>query len=301
MADYVINCQANSLLEKKRELGGSIGASAKRFFCADFTRGQMDSLVQAQRESESIKFAGICIVKGYENDVEVVYAFRVQWNGANLVRSAKLNIDIVTELSLPEIPPVPGENVLAFSAPGEITWRQQPTNEYTPDATFVFIDAFTIKKILADPNPNLKIRVRKTSVRSKIKTTPNDDFPGTSTKLSTYIVETVPTFLDKTIAPPLGGLTDTDVLAYDYGYPCPPAWNQSNMTILANRTKNIEGFGIIDRAQVIRVAGDNSITMGVLIDALWQNRKVRNLLKDWTLYSEPKTLKVSEKRGGHTI
>jgi hypothetical protein len=230
-----------------------------------------------------------------------VYAFRVQWQNANLVRSADLNTSLITSTSLPDIPPVAGPEVLALLEQGTITWRQQPTAEYTPDVAFVFVDAFTITKILADPNPNLKLRVRKTSVRSKIKTTPNDDFPGTSTKLSTYIVEAVPTFLEKTITPPLGGLTDEDVLAYDYGYPCPPLWNQANMTILANRTKNIEGFGIINRSQVIRVAGDNSITMGVLIDALWQNRKARNLLKDWKLYAESQTLKVSEKRGGHTI
>jgi hypothetical protein len=301
MADYVINCQANSLLEytpRPRPNNPHMLSLFLPFFTVDFTKGEIETLIG---DIKKTKAAGICLVSGFVDHIvgphiityEEVYAFRVQWKSEDLVMGAGIPGQIA-KLEIPMLPEV-GFGLPSIVLSGHITWTQPEDNEFSPNSEmpsphFVFFDADTLRRLLADNCTSL--RFRKTLIKSKTKSL--SSYNAEKYQLLNLIVETVPTFKEKALLPHLGvvenQLTDEDAVAYDYGYPCPPKWDTSSML---RRSGNPTIFyGIIKRSQVIQIGNGITITMGSLVDALAKNNKAQELLKDWKLYAESKKLKV---------
>jgi hypothetical protein len=307
MAEYIINCQANSLLEYTRS---PVPQEAQElfnpFFTADFSREQISNLIA---DTKIRKSAGICLISGNEykrvGDLiyyrgEKVYAFRVEWDSENLVRDPDLDSNqivsaIITELvtmGKPNEFPAADPTVFSSIEEGKITWTQKKVEKYKPDPNidpfFTFFDASTLHRLLADES-NDYLRFRKALIRSKTKSLTSNNFGEEFSGLN-FIVESVPTFVDKTENPSFQAniITDEDVIAHDYGYPCPPRWTPD--------TANVQrGYGVIQRAQLLQVANGISIRMGDIAEALLKNPRAKNLLKDWKLYSEPKTLRIFER------
>jgi hypothetical protein len=292
MPDYSIIAQANSLFVKK----GELGTIKQSFFYADFEKKEITKLIEDKinQDGSISKSAGICIIVNEPYTLnEKVYAFRVEWRSRDLFRSADLPEEIITSAEITDIPPVEGGNpILPTTADGDIIWRQPKTQEYNveDEPVFVFVDAFTLARLISFKGCK-KIRIRKAAIRTKIKKNNSNSVRDKYFYLN-YIVESVPTFSEKTDpdAPILGvvnTITDEDVVAQSYGIPCPPFW------IPASSPQGlISGYGIAQRSQILYIGNNIAIKMGTIIDAIQKNVKVRELMTNCEIIDKPKILNV---------
>jgi hypothetical protein len=306
MADYIINCQANSLLKYTAPPGlplPNLYTRVSSFFTVDFTRDEISTLIANVGRRRA---AGICIVSGYEDIIpgplvfkmEKIYAFRVEWDSENLVRNPDLDSNQVVDATVAAMIPLgvggdfPGRNpnVISLIEDGLITWNQNEIEKYRPDMPpfFTFFDVYTLRRLLADQGCT-HLRFRKALIKTKTKKPQTQDTLGKEYNYLNFIVESVPTLVDKTSILTLqpNEITDEDAVAHDYGYPCPPRWIPDT-----NNIQKGTGFGIVKRSQTIRVANGVSIRMGDLVDGILKDPKAKELLKNWKQFSVPKILRV---------
>ena len=273
--------------------------SATPFFFVDFTKQQIIRLIYTIANADGTSqdnVAGICLVVVEENSREEVYAFRVAWDSSQTrIQSSPTGFAALDRAVIPEISP--NTNLISVVEKGQVTWRQnEPKNgEFTPTipAKFVFVPVFMLQRLIDVPNCT-HIRFRKALVNTKVQRkflSQSSTITPVKTekqKFMNYIVESVPTFYKKwedvhvtriTSTP----LNDADVVAYDYGVPCPTMWDEmaEGGNICCYMPRNLQ----------IIVAPKFSINIGVIVDALWANTKAKSFLqKKWKFYKDPVTL-----------
>jgi hypothetical protein len=300
MADYTINCQANSLLEYTPD-PPQLFRRVVSFFTVDFTLDEISKLIT---DFKGGKAAGICLVSGYEDILpgplvskrERVYAFRVEWNDENLVRNPDLDSNQIVSATVAAMIlanaavdfPDRDSNTFSVIDDGSITWTQNEIEKYKPDMPpfFTFFDVYTLRRLLAEQGCT-HLRFRKALVKTKTKKPLTQD--GEELNFLNMIVESVPTLVDKAnnLAIQPNVITDEDAVAHDYGYACPPKWIPAT-----NNIQKGAGYGIVKRSQTIRVANGVSISIGDVVDGIFNNVKAKNLLKNWKIYTEPKVLRI---------
>lgn len=269
----------------------------KPFFYVDFTKTQVERLLFEIKDAQgnsAKKVAGICVVTNKKEDE--VFAFRVEWDTtkSHLLRTANSTVTVIDSIDMPEI--AQDSRVQSVVEQGVITWEQAEAPEYKPKmpAKFVFVLASTLERLLAVPGCTA-IRFRKALINTKINAIPTIDHQ----KFMNYIVESVPTFSTKFENARSSGapLTDADVVAYDYGTPCPTLWQEmeGNSTLLQDMGGNSRILCAIARNQPIAVGPHPGviINMGSIMDALWANKKAKRLLSNWKLYTKPVTLTLA--------
>jgi hypothetical protein len=259
------------------------------FFHADFSRDQIFSLLGA---TPTTTVAGLCFVAGYLSQIvsrERLYAFRVEFDssGSNLVKSSVLNLDSVVKAKVSDFSD--DTNVYSVVQEGANYWEELELYPFIPDhpLQFVFVEDFTLRQLLANTQVD-KIRVRKTMINTKQRS-----LSGivSEEKFTNYILESLPSFTDKAEAVGASGInnmTDSDVIAYAYGFPCPPRWIPD--------TTARGGCCICPPNSSILLASGKIMTMGVISRALWANKRAQKLLREWQLIKRPVKLTIVENR-----
>jgi hypothetical protein len=267
------------------------------FFHVDFTKKQIEKLLHEEPHPRfGLRFpkvAGICVVSGVEFGQDVVYAFRVEWGAGKkyIERNPNLNVNVIKKAMINDI--ATNTSVASVFEQGQKYWRQDEVDPFIPDHplafAFVFIDRYTLLRMIHQPNCE-EVRIRKTMINSKQELmTAAGSKPE---KFTNYIIESLPSFEQKITAGLLLStpttLNDQDVMAYSYGYPCPPKWKDSGFLSF------LDGITFIDRNYTMPVANDNVISMGAIVDALFANVKARELLVDWKLINRPVIVTLSD-------
>jgi hypothetical protein len=286
MAEYELKCAPKTVSIYTRPAPGIVFPP---FFHAEFSRAQIISLLG---DMPTTTVAGLCFVAGYTTSFvseERLYAFRVEFDSSksNLTKNSYLNLDSVVMAKVSDFSD--DTNVYSVVQVGTNYWEEMEVDPFIPDnpLQFVFVEDFTLRQLLANPQVDM-IRVRKTMINTKQR---SKSGVVTEEKFTNYILESLPSFNDKAEAVRVSGInnmTDSDAIAYAYGLPCPPKW----IPVASGGG----GCCICPRNSPSHLVSGEIITLGVISDALWANKKVKKLLKDWKLINRPVKLTIVENK-----